>query len=40
MGVMLVSDMHRAVGERLFSVPQFKDWANQISDVLLYGEDG
>jgi len=39
MGVMLVSDMHRAIGEKLFSLPQFKDWANQISDVLLYGED-
>ena len=39
MGVMLVSDMHRAVGNSLFSVPQFSDWANQISDVLLYDKD-
>jgi len=38
MGVMLVSDMHRAIGSRLFALAQFKDWANQISDVLLYDE--
>lgn len=36
MGVMLVSDMHRAIGDRIFSLPQFKDWASSISDVLLY----
>ncbi|MEN8174573.1 MAG: AAA family ATPase [Pseudomonadota bacterium] len=36
MGVMLVSDMHRAVGEALFQVPEFPEWANTISDVVLY----
>ncbi len=36
MGVMLVSDLHRAIGSKLFSLSQFKEWANQISDVLLY----
>ncbi len=36
MGVMLVSDMHRAVGEELFAVPQFADWANKVADVMLY----
>ncbi len=36
MGVMLVSDMHRAIGEALFRVPQFGDWAQAISDVMLY----
>ena len=36
MGVMLVSDMHRAIGEALFSVPEFSDWANLIADVMLY----
>jgi len=36
MGVMLVSDMHRAIGNRIFSLAQFKDWASSISDVLLY----
>lgn len=36
MGVMLVSDMHRAIGEPLFQVPEFTDWANDIADVMLY----
>ncbi|MDH5633278.1 MAG: AAA family ATPase [Gammaproteobacteria bacterium] len=36
MGVMLVSDMHRAVGQALFEVPQFVDWAKQIADVMLF----
>ncbi|MBT3010327.1 MAG: MoxR family ATPase [Candidatus Thiodiazotropha sp. (ex Lucina aurantia)] len=36
MGVMLVSDMHRAIGEAIFSVPQFSDWAQAVSDVMLY----
>ncbi len=36
MGVMLVSDLHRAVGQDLFAVPQFADWAQQIGDILVY----
>ncbi len=36
MGVMLVSDMHRAIGQDLFSVPQFADWSNTVADVMLY----
>ncbi|MCB1866143.1 MAG: AAA family ATPase [Chromatiales bacterium] len=36
MGVMLVSDMHRAVGADLFEVPQFQSWAKSIADVMLY----
>ena len=36
MGVMLVSDMHRAIGEGIFQVPQFADWAQAISDVMLF----
>lgn len=36
MGVMLVSDLHRAIGEDLFQVPEFGDWANQIADIMLY----
>jgi len=36
MGVMLVSDMHRAVGEEMFAVPQFATWAKDIADVMLY----
>jgi hypothetical protein len=36
MGVMLVSDMHRAIGQQLFTVPQFSNWANAVADVMLY----
>ena len=36
MGVMLVSDMHRGVGQALFAVPQFGDWANAVADLMLY----
>ena len=39
MGVMLVADMHRAIGNSLFSMPQFKSWATQVADVLLYDEN-
>lgn len=36
MGVMLVSDMHRAIGQDLFTVPQFSNWAKSVADVMLY----
>ena len=36
MGVMLVSDLHRAIGESLFEVPEFATWANAVADVMLY----
>ena len=36
MGVMLVSDMLRAVGDELFSVPEFAQWASSIGDIMLY----
>ncbi len=36
MGVMLVSDMHRALGEDIFQVPEFTDWAKAVADVVLY----
>jgi hypothetical protein len=36
MGVMLVSDLHRAIGNDLFEVPAFADWAQAVSDVMLY----
>jgi len=36
MGVMLVSDMHRAIGQALFSVPQFKRWANAVAHLMIY----
>jgi hypothetical protein len=35
MGVMMVCDMHRAVGEDIFAVPEFADWADKIADVML-----
>ncbi len=36
MGIMLVSDMHRAIGQELFGVPQFTKWANAVADLMLY----
>ncbi|MHB8166480.1 MAG: AAA family ATPase [Sulfuricella sp.] len=36
MGIMLVSDMHRGVGQNLFAVPQFSKWANAVADLMLY----
>jgi len=36
MGVMLVSDMYRAIGQDVFNVPQFSKWANIVADVMLY----
>ncbi len=36
MGVMLVSDLHRAVGSEVFAAPQFATWAQAIADLMLY----
>ena len=36
MGVMLVTDMHRAIGEDLFSVPEFARWSNDVAELMLY----
>lgn len=36
MGVMLISDMMRAVGNDVFSVPQFAQWAKSISEIMLF----
>ncbi|MBI3563184.1 MAG: AAA family ATPase [Gammaproteobacteria bacterium] len=36
MGVMMVTDMHRAIGESIFSVPQFAKWANDVAELMLY----
>lgn len=35
MGVMLVSDLHRAIGQRLFEVPEFGDWVGIVADIML-----
>lgn len=37
MGVMMVSDMNRAVGEDMFSLPEFDQWADSIADLMIYG---
>jgi len=36
MGVMMVSDMHRAIGQDIFAVPEFANWADKIADIMLY----
>jgi len=36
MGVMMVSDMHRAIGQDIFAVPEFASWADKIADIMLY----
>ena len=36
MGVMLISDMHRAVGRDLFEVPQFAEWAKDVAEIMLF----
>ncbi len=36
MGVMMVSDMHRAIGQDIFAVPEFANWADKIADLMLY----
>lgn len=36
MGVMLVSDLHRALGAAVFEVPEFTDWAQAVADVMLF----
>lgn len=36
MGVMLISDLLRAIGDDIFSVPEFSEWAQDIGDIMLY----
>jgi hypothetical protein len=36
MGVMMIMDMHRALGEPLFAVPEFGRWATEVADLMLY----
>ncbi len=36
MGVMLVSDLHRAIGQDIFAVPEFSPWAQAVAEVMLY----
>ena len=34
LGVMLVSDMQRAIGEEIFAIPEFADWARKMTDTM------
>jgi hypothetical protein len=36
MGIMLVTDMHRSIGKPLYDVPEFAEWANSMTDLMLY----
>ncbi len=36
MGVMMVSDLHRALGEEMFAVPEFDAWVDSIADLMLF----
>ena len=31
---MLVSDMQRAIGSEIFTIPEFANWAGKIADTL------
>ena len=35
LGVMLVADLYRAIGQPLCEAPQFATWAGQVADVML-----
>src|SRR5690606_1526986 len=35
LGVMLVTDLHRSIGTPLYAVPEFAEWAQSVSDLLL-----
>ena len=36
LGVMLVTDLHRSIGRPLYDVPEFKEWAQSVTDLLLF----
>jgi hypothetical protein len=36
LGVMLVTDMHRRIGRPLYDLPEFREWAQSVTDLLLY----
>ncbi len=38
MGVMLISDMHRAIGRELFEVPAFATWAQDVAEIMLFNQ--
>jgi hypothetical protein len=36
LGVMLVTDLHRSLGQPLIGVPEFAEWAQSVADLMLY----
>ena len=36
LGVMLVTDMHRTLGQPLYGLPEFQEWAQSVSDLLSF----
>ena len=36
LGVMLVTDLHRSIGRPLYALPEFAEWAQSVSDLLLH----
>ena len=36
LGVMLVRDLQRAVGEPVFQAPEFAPWAERAAELLVY----
>ena len=32
----MISDMHRAIGEKIFALAEFSDWAESVADLMLY----
>jgi len=39
LGVMLVTDMHRSIGRPLYAVPEFKEWAQSVTDLLFFDRE-
>ena len=37
MGVMMVSDMTRAIGDKIFGLPEFTDWSDAVADMMIFG---
>lgn len=37
MGVMMVSDMTRAIGDKIFGLPEFADWSDAVADMMIFG---
>ena len=36
MGVMLVADLQRVIGQPIFQIPEFAGWANLVADIMFY----